>query len=369
LLAADFQLGHYIDGPQVEYFQEVAKLIQSDQRIILCIAEPTWVYDHVYEKLDPNANDENLNFLVNNVLRGKVVKMFLAGDLHHYRRHAADDGTQKITSGGGGAFLHPTHGLDVATIESKTSSGSQTFTLKESWPSLTASRRLCLWNLLFLFKNWRFGIAPALGYLLTAWAVLAEIGSKGLSEFPEVVHITMRTMLGDAFATFWAIALFLGFWFFTDTHSRRYRFIAGTIHGLMHVIAVFFLGWGAAYFAVTYKGYAFRSIGQLLLSGSLIFVGGWVVGSVILGFYLLISLNVCGRHTNEAFSSLAIEDWKNFLRMKIGTDGRLTIYPIGIKRVARQWTSPPSGSPEPRYVPCDPKATLPELIEDPIPIP
>ena len=33
--------------------------------------------------------------------------MFLTGDLHFYKRHENAEGIQKITSGGGGAFLHP----------------------------------------------------------------------------------------------------------------------------------------------------------------------------------------------------------------------------------------------------------------------
>ncbi len=37
------------------------------------------------------------------------------------------------------------------------------------------------------------------------------------------------------------------------------------------------------------------------------------------------------------FSSLQIEDWQNFLRIKIDSQGALTIYPIGIDRAQRAW--------------------------------
>ena len=41
-----------------------------------------------------------------------AVHPWLAGDLHHYSRYASTDcDVQLITSGGGGAFLHPTHQL------------------------------------------------------------------------------------------------------------------------------------------------------------------------------------------------------------------------------------------------------------------
>src|SRR5262249_37608657 len=115
---------------------------------------------------------------------------------------------------------------------------------------------------------------------------------------------------------------------------------------------------------VTWLHWPFKSPRQLLLAGLLIFVMGWVVGSVILGIYLLISLNIFKRHSNEAFSALACPDWKNFLRLKIDANG-LTIFPIGIRRVARKWQ--PSGEAGgASYIPKDPSATAPELIEPPI---
>lgn len=67
-----------------------------------------------------------------------------------------------------------------------------------------------------------------------------------------------------------------------------------------------------------------------------ILFGGFILGTFIMGAYVLISLNLFGRHYNEAFSSLGIEDWKNFLRMQIDTNGNLTIFPIGIRRVPRK---------------------------------
>jgi hypothetical protein len=84
-----------------------------------------------------------------------------------------------------------------------------------------------------------------------------------------------------------------------------------------------------------------------------------------MGIYLLLSLNFFGRHGNEAFSSLAVEDWKNFLRLHINENGDLTIYPIGIRRVPRKWKCRTEGT-GPELVSDDPRATAPELIEMPI---
>src|SRR5262245_43704951 len=97
---------------------------------------------------------------------------------------------------------------------------------------------------------------------------------------------------------------------------------------------------------------------------------GFVAGLFIMAFYLWFSLNVLGRHSNEAFSSLQIEDWKNFLRMKIDSQGVLTIYPIGIDRVPRAWREAVAHNRTcPLFVPysaTDRKCTEPKLIDDPL---
>jgi hypothetical protein len=256
-----------------------------------------------------------------------------------------------------------------ATSSSKDVRHRRIFTLKQCFPDEKISRRLCWRNLRFLYLNPLFGLMTGLLYMLTAWSVMPHIesfDSYGPHDLGQVVCKTLTAALGSPFTVFWGLVLLLGFVLFTDTHSGWYRWTAGLIHGAVHVIAAFFVGWGAIYFTVAMVGLNFKGIGQLLLSGVLFFGGGWIIGSCILGLYLLVSLNVFGRHSNEAFSSLKIPDWKNFLRLKIDANGDLTIFPIGIARVPRKWTRWPAGVQGPHLVPCDPKATGPVLIEDPI---
>lgn len=353
LAGTDVQLDSDIDDTQVKYFKEVAGHMQDGDRIILCNAEPHWIYAAIYGKCDADAKKNNLAFLEQHVFKKKIA-VFLAGDLHHYRRHEGADGTQKITAGGGGAFLHPTHGQDTSTLPGG-------FTHKTSFPDAATSRALGWRNFGFLFLNPLFGVVTGLAYVLTAWSAKLDLNAYG-GDFCSALLATINAALQSPVAAFWGVALFAGFILFTDTHSRRYRCIAGPIHGVIHLLAVFFLGWGAAVASARF-GFRFGSTPQLLLSGGLIFAGGWIVGSCIMGAYLFVSLNIFGRHSNEAFSSLAIPDWKNFLRLKISANGELTIYPVGLRRVPRQWKASATGS---RQVPDDPRATAPELIEDPI---
>jgi hypothetical protein len=85
---------------------------------------------------------------------------------------------------------------------------------------------------------------------------------------------------------------------------------------------------------------------------------------------MLVSLNAFGRHDQEAFSSLRIEDCKSWLRFQVRRDGALCIYPIGLRRVARRWRAATSDDGTPSLlVPDDERATPPALIEPPIVLP
>lgn len=358
LIGTDVQFNSDIDEPQIQYFQTVAKKMQPSDRIILCNAEPHWIYAETYGTSDTNYNENNLAFLERKVF-GKKVSVFLAGDLHHYRRHEAPDGTQKITAGGGGAFLHPTHGPDVSLLR------NGQYRLRKSFPDPAKSRSLCWRNLLFPFLNPWFGAVSGVLYLLTAWSTMTDLSRYPIGQFWESLSVAFNAALNNPLAVFWIIALFSGFWLFTDTHSKAYRLVAGTVHGLVHLLAVFLIGWGATTLTVS-SGFSFGSTSQLLLAGLVIAIAGWVVGSIVMGVYLLISLNVFKRHSNEAFSSLAIEDWKHFLRINIDGNGTLTIYPIGIRRIPRKWKARSGDDTGPKVVPDDRKATMPELIEMPI---
>jgi hypothetical protein len=366
LLGTDVQLASDIDEPQLAFFRSVATQMKDGDAVIICNAEPHWVYAQVYGDFDAEVyNESNLAFLENKILRDRRVAVFVAGDLHHYRRHEGErDRTQKITCGGGGAFLHPTHAPEAGRLVERDERGAkvQDYALRAAFPPVAACRRLAWRNLLFPFLNPAFGIVPAILYLITSWTVLAPIQDLGLRDIGMALHRTFETVLLTPFAVFWILTIFGGFFMFTDTHSRWYRIVGGTLHGLAHLTALFSIGWLAAAVTVHGAGLPFKSIGQLLLAGLVIAVGGYVAGSMIMGIYLLISVNAFGRHANEAFSSLKIEDWKSFLRLHVRPDGTLEIFPIGLTRVPRRWRSAAGGGGS-EIAPDDPAATAPVLIE------
>jgi hypothetical protein len=380
LLGTDVQLGSDIDEPQLEYFREVRKEMDAGSRatgrpasVILCHAEPHWIYAAQYEELDPSYDENNLQKLEQEL--GRRVAVFIAGDLHHYRRHESEDGsTQKITSGGGGAFLHPTHlglhGTDLAQIEERASHPSASprrFDLRASYPPTRVSRWLACLNLVFPYlpgnPNRGFGLATAGVYLLLTLPLLAQAGERAGQAGGgwTVLRAVWDHVLNSPLQT----ALFIAaFWLFTDTHSKWFKRCMSVVHAATHLGAAFAIAVASLALATSAFGTGLAGRGA---AAALILLGGYVVGSLVMGAYLLFSLNGFGRHGNEAFSSLAIQDWKSFLRLHIEPSGRLTIYPVGIRRVPRAWKENESAE-GPELLPDDPRATAPELIEPPISI-
>ncbi|MBV9960241.1 MAG: metallophosphoesterase [Acidobacteria bacterium] len=404
LLGTDVQLGSDIDGPQVAYFARLSEEMEAETKrtgkhasVILCHAEPHWINAAVYGAEDSNYSESNLKLLEKRL--GHNVAVFIAGDLHHYRRHESlDQSCQKIIAGGGGAFLHPTHeglrGKSLDVLIEKSLDGQmndRTFKLKACYPPKAESRKLCWRNLIFPYlkgnASWSFGLVTAALYLLTTLSVVSRINDNDRHFQLETYNLwsiastALFSTLDSTVTSVLVVAILLGFLFFTDTHSRWYRSIMGPLHGLAHIIAAFAVALIVVTFVIIisgrahseqawvsslrWGGYRFMLDWGMLVAALLILLGGYVFGSLIMGLYLLISMNLFGRHANEAFSSISVEDWKNTLRLHIDEEGTLTIYPIGIRRVPRKWKRRTSGT-GPEMLPDDPQATPPELIEAPV---
>ena len=371
LWGVDIQLESDVDPPQVEYFRAVAQNMHLGDRVILVTAEPHWVYGNIYD----SKYQKSLAFLEENIINSAAasLRVALAGDLHHYRRHESvnDASKQLITSGGGGAFLHPTYGPEVSQI----TMGKEvpvTYQLKAAYPAERTCKRLLLRNLLFPFINPQFGLLTGLVYLVLAWLLQPVIEQELSGLSPGAISSArfdafLRAILRSPSGVLWIVLIIAGFIFFTDTHSRIYKFAAGGLHALSHLAGVLVAAIVASQFVCSDKSIHDLSSLQLIGRAIAIFLGGYIIGSFLMGLYLYISLRVFRRHSNEAFSSLRIPDYKNFLRLHIGRDGALTIYPIGIDKVPRVWTAAANpNSHEPQLIPGGSQQIKVHLIESPI---
>jgi hypothetical protein len=372
LFGTDMQLGSSLDSPQMKYFQDVVEKHVKDDKIILCNAEPYWITDAMYRG-KPEFSNPAMGFFEGHILQNKAV-VFIAGDRHYYRRHEEQtdepkenvtDCTgkrQKIVAGGGGAFLHPTHKEPVDTV-----GRSPEYDLKKSFPEPAVSARLGWLTLAFLRWNLKFALLIGFLYVLTARSFLTtHLGQYGLRDFWTALKAAFHGTLTEPFALFWVVAILLGFIFFTDKKSKWFRWIAGALHSLAHLTGVFLVAWLVSRWVDPLHIPVTWTTWQLLWAALLIFIGGFVVGPTIMGIYLFLSLNVFGKHHNEAFSAMSIEDYKNFVRFKIKENGDLTIYPVGVKKVFKDWPDPTKLRGK-RIVPNNPsKDNEAFLIEGPI---
>ncbi len=378
LWGIDIQFDTYIDEPQLTYFDAAAREMGPGARVILCTAVPAWT--------DVQSNVEgfrDLAYFEAHVLRkhGLELVISLSGDSHHYVRYEAEDGTQKITAGGGGAFLHPTHHLvdELKVPTDPTFEHFKVYRRRASYPDRKTSFWLSFGALALPVRNRTFMFIPALLYLVLGFA--SQFAIRTLKQEHDFDRALRDLRLADVLATFahpvsivmlgLVLVFLVGFAKPWAGASRGWKKLAakglmGATHlliqiGLFVVVALLVLDLAAR----LAHGKAFFALNALLLG-----VAGAVVGSVALGLYLAVWCAFGGAHGNEAFSAVSYGRFKNFLRMHIGADGSLAIYPIGLDRANTAWElDSDATSKDAAWIKPRGNMLAARLIESPIKIP
>lgn len=360
LLGIDIQLNADIDYPQLCYFKEIAKKeLAAKDKIILCVAEPSWVYQSFDKK---NNSHDRLKFFIDKILFGKEDDFYdqknrdinlvavLTGDLHHYSRYEETQINQQkcqlITAGGGGAFMHPTHTLKK-TITSGKGYNAQ---LKKVFPSVNSSRILSLNNLIFPWYSLTMILFFGFLHLFTTW--ILQVGNLGTGnflgtvagyspvggQFGEVFIFIQENILINPSLLSLNLLLFVGIVLFTDTTSGRgkWNYIAGVLHASLHICNLYLLIWFFSWFNGSTLALEEGSLDFILVfSAEMIFLGG-IATTILFGIYLLVSITLLDNHITEASSSFRWEGYKDFLRIHLTAD-QMTIYPIGVEKIVKNW--------------------------------
>lgn len=384
LWGIDVQLTEDIDQPQANYFISVARHMPPNPKIILCTAIPAWLSA---EEVPWNVEMQekyarSLDYIAANIIGGECrnarIMAVLAGDLHHYSRYSsAQTGTQFITSGGGGAFLHPTHHLKD-TLVANFARQQHTLSLKTTpdknhtpsekaacYPSRGTSRKLALGNWKFPILNPDFGVVYGVGYWLIS--LILSAAWKG--------HDVFWGMLQSPAWWVTAIVLFAFFSAYAEGKNKHQKRLLGGIIATLHMLWVMALmvivppivhditsALPVSHSAEPVVSFALNAIGM---------IAGGFGGGAILGLYFLITSFLFGLHPNDAFSGLRIKGYKHFLRMRLKGD-ELTVYPIGLKDIPKRqdWQENPNAitgnQNEPSVIPQTP--LKPELVEKPVSI-
>jgi len=361
LFGLDLQLGADLDGDQVEFFENVCRshAIGPENKVIVCIPEPSWL-GH-WDQATTAGTFKSLAKTLCQILRlehtpetcvddvGRSVKLWMTGDHHHYARFEKGSGSEQqrfVVCGGGGAHLHPTH----------TYRGTAEEHCKVSYPSREASRSLAGWNYLvkFLTTSFRSGffLIPAFLYLLTTWIfgstlkVVDLVGTSDLS-FGNVLSATVEASFKHPSDFIWLVLLYVLFVQFADLPSepRWKRWGVPLVHLAAHLGVTF----ASAFFVLemllifggnpAYDGAwnFFLVFGLQLLVGLVI---GGVVGTSIVGLYLMAMMRFMGVHGPHAFSAVPNYSYRSWMRLRVEKGGVLHAAAFGIDELPKAGDRP-----------------------------
>ncbi len=356
----DIQFGSYIDEAQLEYFADVARdRVEPGDRIIVCMAKEV---DSGRSSAETHS-DRDVDYLDREVIRpsGARLLAFLKSGKHHYARYEEIDGPrQYVASGGGGAFLHPTHGLPDR-MDMPGAEGATCYRRAATYPSPKTSKGLRKRIWLLLPYN-----QPLAGLFGVVQVLLAFMLNLHLRDAHVDLGVgDLRRALWESPTAFLLIVIMLvllgGMVRFAHDASGLGRFVLGLVHSALQLASVVGVMMAASRLSSTL---GLRGAGSLVAFLMIVGLLGGLGGMVGMSGYLWAS-NCLGFHGNEGYAPLHHMDLKHFLRMHIDAEGVLTLYPIGVDKVGRHWELRPDDEPHaPWFAPESPIKA--HLIERPI---
>jgi len=365
----DLQLESMIDAPQREYFKQMHARLSPGDRVVLCTPEPSWVdeaqrVEREEQRALPSIEKQTARFRslreIEQML-GEHLAVVLAGDSHHYARYAPRAGTaapQRITCGGGGAFVLGTHELPDPPKPIKVAGVKQHYQLAAAYPDKSTSRRLRnrAWRL--PTRNLSFCAVLAALYLLFVWIVQSASkvphparGNLSLMEVLARLEPTFGNLSEAWRQLFWAmahspssvvfaVAVVLGCGVLSSAgvkRATRLAFLVGLVHGVLHLGLAVGLLWLMGRVNLHRFDLPVDDPYQVILFLAETLLLGGFLGGLIFGAWMVLTNALWGLHGEEVFSSQRIPDYKCFLRMRF-EHHRLTIYPIKLEKVCRRWS-------------------------------
>lgn len=388
LWGVDTLLGVDVE-PQRQYFRDAADKLRPDDRVILCTHRPLW---------DGAAADEaQLRLLEELVVeRGAIVALHLAGHRHRYAHYRAGENGQGsgetrarhyVTAGGGGTFTEDTSRLPPK-LAPRERLGSEPLLLKNAWPDPGTARKLGASALLRL--PWlATEVALATGVLWLIALLAGDVPNR-LGSLPSA-HSLEQVLAAGAAAVraSWVLKVLLGVLGLSAvaidvlgelaTRNDRQQRTSGSMRrmaavgagALMRAMAQAAATLGACWALSQLVPWpAAGRLAQVAWSCALVAATGLSTVFVI-ALYLLAASRVSDQHADALFAVLGDEDYKNFVRLHIAKGGRLTVYPVGVRRTPRRWRlrpDAPDGAPwfEPAAGGAFVPAAAAALIHDPI---
>lgn len=391
LWATDIQFDTYIDGPQLDYFRAAGDELEKGHQVILATAKPSWVDGGSTPPtlINEQGSWQTLSFLEEKVIAptGARVSVTISGDKHHYARYTqsstATQPQERITAGGGGAHTSATHYLpDGLTLHGVTGTSTH-YEVRGISPTRGESQKMRKKAIRAIIGKTGRGLGLVIGAIWGLIALsMADAIKDGNANLTGELDAGAFTLIPDAAgvaSVLLLLALLFVLFLFADARTvpngkrRKHKKAAmGLLHWLAHIvpaIAITLIALKALNEWI--PSWADQGLRLGWIAAVVLLLAGFILGRLIFALYLRLANGNDGRqHATEIFGGLASTRYKNFLRLKIDRDEKLTIYPIGI-RDCPEWQLRDDDAPdaEPWFVPAaghtDPE---PELLEAPITI-
>ena len=360
LWGVDMQFGDYLDEVQLKYFGDIAAAdMEPGDSIVLCMAKEV----ESGRKSSEVCSDRDLRYLEREVVEhaGGRIAAYLKSGRHHYCRYEEEGGSrQLITAGGGGAFMHPTHDVPDRS-DPHPSAEEKRYRRAMVYPSAPDSKRLR--KRVFLLPAYNLPLAAVFGGLqiLLAFMLNLHLQSRHVSLGVDELRLALWRS-PTAFLLILVIVTTVGAMIrLAHDASGLPRLLLGIVHSLM-----LFASLAGVMLTASRLSSAFGDgLASFLAFLGLVAVLGGIGGVLGIAAYLWVA-NCFGFHGNEAYAPLHHSDYKNFLRLHIGGDGTLTIFPVGIDRVGRKWELRPDASDDSPWFESVDETPEPHLIEAPI---
>jgi hypothetical protein len=361
LWGIDIQFGASIDEVQLRYFAEVgADQVQPGDRVVLCMSKEV----ESGRKEGEIHSDRDVEYLEREIIQpsGAQLLLYLKSGKHYYSRYEEEDGPRHhIESGGGGAFLHPTHNLpERADLPS--AGGATAYRRAGTYPSAALSKRLR--KRIWLMPAYNIPLAAVFGtvQVLLAFMLGLHLDDRHVSLGVDDLLSAMWESPTAFLLSLLVLASLVGMVRFAHDASGIGRVLLGLAHSSLQVASVAGVMLAASQLS---SAFGLEGVRSLLAFLGFVWLLGGVSGMVGMAGYLW-ATGYLGLHNTEAYAPLHHQDQKHFLRLHIQPDGTLTVYPIGVERVGRKWTlCPDAPAHAPWFAPDGPEPE-PHLIEQPI---
>jgi hypothetical protein len=366
----DIQLDTYIDDVQLDFFREQA--VQPGDKVVLLTAKPAWA-KALPGRVEP-PSWRYLSYFEERVVRASGARLVatLTGDLHHYARYepsgdVARGEPTRLTAGGGGAYLSPTHTLPPQLqLRSLDRADPVTYGCEQVYPRAQESSRLSNGILRLAALNPSFARLFGSIYAVLGAAVLGTLnsgdGALVASATADGFRGHLASSVGGASLIVVALlfaALFAG----TDIVPRALesnaaaeaatkvaRAAVALTHTALHVLIAVAVLW------VVLKVAGDRPLAVWAAGLAALFAAGTALGATVFAAVLLAIHRARGAdaraNANQVFTGQSIADFKNMLRMRFGADGGLTIFVLGVDRIGRDWRHVGGQGREPRFAPA-----------------